>query len=383
VIEIGTLADVPGSAAVEIAAGEFADVATQLDGAMDAVASGWTGLAAEDVYDGPGADRVYAAMDAPKKVAQMVAAEAKNARRVLDDYASTLADLATRRASLASDVDAHTSSMDDTFDDEDSIGARDTPGGRLADDVAKFNRDVAAADEDCARRLRALSKYGGPLRWKQSADALASNTSSALIGLGQGLAQRVRYTVVATEPLPTEPELVDTEDVFQNREYALRPGSSLLVPRQVAQSEVPQPKLSIKTEPHYFTTVDPDVAPQAIPGAAKIAGRALGVAGFAFTIADAGSEQYQKDLESHPEWTQDDRLASASKSAVVVGGFSAAGSWAGAGAGAELGMALGSVIPGPGTAIGGIIGGIAGGIIGGNVGSDAGEEVKSAMDGAK
>ncbi|KZC96365.1 MULTISPECIES: hypothetical protein [Clavibacter] len=218
-IEIGTLADVPDSAAVEIAASGFADVATQLDGAMDSVASGWTGLAAEDVYDGPGADRVRAAMDAPKTVARMVATEATNARRVLDDYASALADLATRRAALASDVDAHTSSMDDTFDDEDSIGARDTPGGRLADDVAKFNRDVAAADEDCARRLRALSKYRAPHQADAALKVLSGDVSSSAMGVGQGISQRIRCVPVATSSDFEEPPQAKTVDRWQNREY--------------------------------------------------------------------------------------------------------------------------------------------------------------------
>jgi hypothetical protein len=381
VIKIGMLADVPSSVAVEIAAGEFADVATQLDGAMDAVATGWTGLAASDVYDGPGADRVHGAMDAPKTVARMVATEAKNARRVLDDYASTLADLATRRASLASDVNAHTSSMDDTFDDEDSIGARDTPGGRLADDVAKFNRDVTAADEECARRLRALAKYRGASAVTNALDFLSDDPAGLAMGLTTDIFKRVRRLEVAVDADFEEPAPVVVTERWMEQDYSPIRENGFLVRRELAQSMEPQVDPEIETRSHLLLVNDEAAAPTAVLKSAKIAGGALGIAGTAITFADAWSDQYQRDTQDHPEWTETHKRQSAAENTAIVGTASAAGGWGGALAGAEIGAAFGSIFPGPGTVIGGILGGAIGGMWGSDMGKEIGEHVKAGVDG--
>ena len=93
------------------------------------------------------------------------------------------------------------------------------------------------------------------------------------------------------------------------------------------------------------------------------------------------SNQYNSDLQAHPEWDDGDRVASATENAVIVGGATAAGGAGGAWAGAAAGAAIGSIFPGPGTLLGGIAGGVIGGVAGGWGGGEIGEGIKDTWDG--
>lgn len=384
---IGTPATLPDAAAVSEASAAFSSIATQTTEATDAVATGWAGLSAPGVYQAPEADRVHVAMDAPKAVAEIVAGDVKQVQRVLDAYATVLTDLATRRATLLSDISSHDTAVRDAADapadsDPDGTGADAlaTAATDLAGRVRTFNADVEAADADCASGLRALAKYAGVTQIRNVVDAAAGNVSGTAIGLAEEATNRVRRLEIAVETRSIETIKVLPVLEWKGTSFATRPGSTFLIPEHTAQSYITQPEPDVTTKSRFSMVWDDGATKSALPKVAEVGGRALGVAGTVLTVGSAYADQYQEDSQTHPEWTEGEKQASATENAVFVGGGSAAGAWGGAIVGAEIGATIGSVFPGPGTAIGGIVGGIAGGIVGSGIGEDIGKAAKGLWD---
>lgn len=111
------------------------------------------------------------------------------------------------------------------------------------------------------------------------------------------------------------------------------------------------------------------------PAWARHTGRGLVGVGVVLSVYDAGASQWEHDQQYHPEYTQNQRYASAGWNIATEGGGAIAGGIAGAKVGATFGAFVGSVIPGAGTAAGAVVGGILGGVVGGFVGSKAGKAI--------
>lgn len=384
---IGTPVTLPDASAVSEASAAFSAVATQMTDATEAVATRWAALSAPGVYEAPEAGRVHVAMDAPKSVAAIVAGDVKQIQRALDAYSTVLADLATRRATLLSDIGSHDLVAREAANapaDSDPDGTRAdtlaTAANDLAGRVRTFNADVEAADEECASGLRSLAKYAGVANIRNVVDTAAGEPSGTAIGLAEEATNRVRRLEVAVETRSIETIKVQPVLEWKGASFAPRPGSPLLLPEHTAQSFITQPEPDVTTKDHFSMVWDDGATKSALPKIAEIGGRALGVAGTVLTVGSAYADQYQEDSQTHPEWSEGEKQASATENAVFVGGGSAAGAWGGAVAGAEIGATIGSVFPGPGTAIGGIVGGIAGGIVGSGIGEDIGKSAKGLWD---
>lgn len=128
----------------------------------------------------------------------------------------------------------------------------------------------------------------------------------------------------------------------------------------------PGPRLA--TDPSYLKP----------PTWAKYGGKGLGAAGAALTLYDAGVSQWEHDQKYHPEYSDNQRKASAGYAVVTEGGGAVAGGLVGA----HYGAVAGSFIPIPvvGTVGGALIGGAIGAFVGSKFGKAAGTVIK---EGAK
>ncbi|MDJ0347915.1 hypothetical protein [Cryobacterium sp. PH29-G1] len=186
----------------------------------------------------------------------------------------------------------------------------------------------------------------------------------------------------AVLPLIPRIDAIVPDEIIRGVGYTRLP-SGLLV--QVGSMTSPPPtSIALpegwKSKP--FLTAVPDAA--APPSWLRTGGKVLGVAGAGTTVWGEYSNQYNSDLQAHPEWDNGARVASATENAVIVGGATAAGGAGGAWAGAAAGAAIGSIFPGSGTQIGGIgggVGGVIGGVARGWGGGEIGKGIKDTWNG--
>ena len=375
----------PNAAAVEAAAGAFADIGPAADSAMAGLTSAWSRLAAPGVYQSPESAPVLAAMDEPSTVAGTLGDDAAAAKTALETYATTLAGLEARRRQLVDDLADRDAALAAQAADPASAPDPSTSGQAalgLATRITQFNRDAEQADQDCADALVRLVRYSS----KQVADFVdAANdvVGHPVLGLGVSIAD----------------QWDEVKDVFQGE--AQRWGffttdgdhrGPFAATNEHGQVVRPVPPVDDARPPGARATgvgagagaaatgAADDLGrghvagPSAVSEAGRLGGRALGVAGAALTIGTSFTDQYRRDQAAHPEWDEGQRRQSAATTAAFQGGGSAAGAWAGAAVGAQWGATIGTMIfPGAGTIIGGLAGGIIGGVIGGGVGQKMGE----------
>jgi len=386
---LSSVKDLPEAAAVETAAGGFTAVGTQLAGAVEKIATGWSRLSAPGVYEAPEASQVHSAMaDGPVKVAEYVVDDVKNIRDILRAYSGVLADLETRRANLLKDIAHHGTLVASNADplNGSSPGAQDlqdeldSQGDDLARRVSAFNSDVDAADDQCAQALRSLSKYRNQSTVSKWVHHASDEPAGSAIGFAETVAKQTRVLrrAVSNGALPSidlKPTLAWKQDSF-----AHLPGNRLWLPENHVRSKTPLPDPKIKTKSHWFLAEPETSAKHLQPKALEYGGRALGVAGAALTLGSAAADQWKEDSQTHPEWSTTQKAVSAGKTTLFEGGGAVAGAWGGAVVGAEVGAVIGSIIPGPGTAIGGIVGGLIGGAIGSGIGEKIGAGAKDLWD---
>ncbi|TFD91447.1 hypothetical protein [Cryobacterium serini] len=334
----------------------------------------WRGMPA--AYQAPESSTVYSAMTTPRSIVDEIGQTTRSARTALDNYSATLSTLKTRRNDLRQQISAFGSLDAEVTIDFGQIRCT------LQADVARFNANAIAADEECASALGSLLQYQ-PLWGSTGVDALSSVPGGVAQGLAAELLHRYRILYVPTPgavlPLIPRIDAIVPDEIIKGVGYT-RLSSGILVTVGTATSPVPT-SISLpdgwKSRPFLAAVLDA-VAP---PTWARTAGKVLGVAGVGLTVWGQYSDQYNSDLKAHPEWDDGDRAASATQNAVIVGGASAAGGAGGAWAGALAGAAIGSILPGPGTIIGGVVGGVIGGIAGGWGGDKIGNGIKDTWNG--
>lgn len=360
------LVELPDPGALETHGAAIVAGADRVVATMDAVKATWTGLS--PVYSAPEVERVFAALDAPAQIADLIRQAAINAQTALDTFAANITTLQARRANLLVDVGE--------FNKLDESGDPDyrTEKSGVTSDISTFNRDYETADAECAHALEALMKYQSTLPL-DLLDAAGSQTSEVAQGLAAAILERYRtmYVPKPGDALPYIPRTDAVPDlIFKNDPYTMRP-NGLFVPQNSIPVEIPKDIPTPAGSNRGFILANPDlIAP---PKWVKGGGRVLGAAGIGLGVWGAYTDQYNEDNAAHPEWDEGERVQSATTSAVVVGGSGAVGGAGGAWAGAAVGAAIGSIFPGPGTIIGGVIGGIAGGMAGGWAGSTGAEAV--------
>ncbi len=365
----------PDGAALEQSGNELVRVADTLAAAMSRAEAEWGGLAA--AYVAPESGVVLGAMATPRSLVDLLAQSTKLARTALDTYSAAISALQNRRSALLARISA--------FDKVDPLTEPDywVLESALAADVARFNTDADAADEECAASLKALKQYQG--LWGTTGLGVANSIPGLVVqGTAAQILARYRSFVVPTPgaPLPYIPRIdaIVPDEIIKGVGYTRLP-SGFLVP--TGSTLAPPPTTMAvpdgwKAKP--FLTPTPNVVTP--PSWVRTGGKALGVAGAGLTIWGEYGNQYNADLQAHPEWAQEQRVASATTNAVIVGGSGAAGGAGGAAAGAWAGAAIGTLIfPGPGTLIGGIVGGVVVGVGGGLVGIELGKGFKNIWDG--
>lgn len=368
------LETLPDGAVLEQHGQDLVKTAETLAAAMTRAEHQWDGLLG--AYQAPESATVYSAMTTPRTIVDEIGQTTRSVRRALDNYSAVLSTLKTRRSDLVEQISAF-GVLDATVSPD--FGQVQTA---LQGDVARFNTDAIGADEECASALSALLKYQ-PLWGSTGFGAINSPAGGTVQGLAGELMQRYRTLAVPTPgavlPLIPRIDAIVPDEIIRGIGYTRLP-SGLLV--EVGTMTSPPPTTMALPEgwkARPFLTAVPDaVAP---PSWLRTGGKVLGVAGAGITVWGEYSNQYNSDLQAHPEWDDGDRVASATENAVIVGGSTAAGGAGGAWAGAAAGAAIGSIFPGPGTVIGGIVGGVIGGVAGGWGGGEIGKIAKEKWNG--
>lgn len=373
-MSVFTLDHIADGAVLEQHGQDLVRTADTLAAAMSRAEGQWNGLAA--AYVAPESATVLGAMVTPRSLVDLIGRTTRSAKTAMETYSAALSALATRRTALLLRISAFERLDPDV--DLDYWTVRSA----LLGDVSRFNSDAQSADEECAAALNALRQYEG-LWGSDVFGAINSIPGGTVQGVAAELLQRYRTFIVPTPgaTLPVIPRLdaIIPDEIINGVGYTRMP-SGLLVP---VGSTLPPPPTTMavpdgwKSKP-FLTPTPNAVTP---PGWVRTGGKVLGIAGAGLTVWGQYSDQYNADLQAHPEWDEGQRTASATENAVIVGGASAAGGAGGAWAGAAAGAAIGSIFPGPGTLIGGIVGGVIGGVAGGWGGGEVGKGIKDVWDG--
>lgn len=359
-------ATIPRSADVSAAADTLSAALDGLDDAVSDVTSSWSGLSA--AYEAPEAQTAYGALASVSPAADELATALSSAVSALRTYAEALASLETRRAAIVSDLAVVERESDLPLEERD-------PEAPTVAEVARarrtFDADAAAADEDCARALRAL-RTSTTWVMNDGLEIVTGNAGSAVQGLASELLQRYRGTLMVPGPgamLPDEIRLTagDLEPTWPRSRidgqiWVQRPSGTWMLESNLLPDAPP----ALGGLPGW--NGQPKFAPAEIgtpPAWAGHAGKALSVVGAGLTYWSVYGESYNDTLTRHPDWSEEQRQQEAWVDTAVVGTSSVAGGAGGAWGGALLGASIGSVFPGPGTIIGGIVGGVIGGVAGG------------------
>ncbi|TFC27347.1 hypothetical protein E3O25_09525 [Cryobacterium sp. TMT1-3] len=368
------LETLPDGAVLEGHGSALVKCADTLAESMTRAEGQWGGMSA--AYHAPESATVYSALATPRSIVDEIGQTTRSAQTALDNYSATLSTLKTQRSNLLLEITAFGNLDAEVTVDFGQI--RST----LRADVARFNANAIAADEECASALGTLMRYQ-PLWGTSVFGAANSLPGGAVQGLAAELMARYRTLSVPTPgavlPLVLRIDAIVPDEIIKGVGYTRLP-SGLLVKVGTLTSPLPTTiPLSEGWQSKPVLTGAPNAS--APPTWARTGGKVLGVAGVGLTVWGQYSDQYNSDLEAHPEWDDGDRVASATQNAVIVGGASAAGGAGGAWGGALAGAAIGSIFPGPGTLIGGIVGGVIGGVAGGWGGAEIGKGIRDTWNG--
>ncbi|MDF2666566.1 MAG: Mu-like prophage protein [Microbacterium sp.] len=375
-LSTGTLVAVPSSAAVSAAADTLAGVLDGLDDAVTDVTTTWSGLNA--VYEAPEAQTAYGAMAPLPLAVDELTTALSSAVTALRTYAETLTSLETRRASLLTDLQTVDEQSELPMADRDP----DAPTSYEVDRTrALFETDVTAADQECARALRALCTSASWVM-NDGLEIVNGNAGSAAQGLAAELLTRYRGTLMVPGPgalLPDEITLTAGQinptwprSLIDGQVWVQRPSGAWMLESNLLPDTPPR----ISGLPGW--NGQPQFAPDSVgtpPAWAGRVGKGLGLLGAGLTYWSVYGESYNDTLTRHPEWSEDQRQEEAAVDTLVIGSSSVAGGAGGAWGGALLGASIGSIFPGPGTVIGGVIGGVVGGVLGGWGGQEIAQDV--------
>jgi uncharacterized protein YukE len=372
----GPLVAVPSSAAVSAAADTLAAALDGLDDASTDITTTWGGLSA--VYHAPEAQTAYGAMAPVSTTVDDLETALTAAVSALRTYADTLTSLEARRAALVTDLATVDEQLDLPMDDRD-------PSAPTVWDVAQrrsvFEGDAVAADQECARALRAL-RTSASWSMNDGLEIVNGNIGSGTQGLAAELLQRYRGTLMVPGPgalLPEEITLTAGQinptwprTMIDGQVWVRSPSGILMLESNLLPDTPPR----VSGLPGWQG--QPQFAPDKVgtpPEWAGRAGKALGLLGAGLTYWGVYGESYNDTLTRHPDWSEDQRQEEAVVDTVVIGSASVAGGAGGGWGGALLGASIGSIFPGPGTIIGGIIGGVIGGVLGGMGGQAVAQDV--------
>ncbi len=193
-LSTATLVAVPSSTAVSAAADTLAGVLGGLDDAVTDITTTWNGLSA--VYEAPEAQTAYGAMAPLPLAVDELTTALSSAVSALRTYADTLASLETRRAALLTDLQ--------TVDEQSALPTADRdPDAPTSFEVGRtralFETDVTAADQECARALRALRTSASWLL-SDGLEIVNGNVGSGVQGLAAELLTRYRGTLMVPGP---------------------------------------------------------------------------------------------------------------------------------------------------------------------------------------
>jgi hypothetical protein len=380
------LDEVPQAASVETAAAAFDKVGPAVDDFRHAVTSAWARLAEFGVYDAPESPQVVSALADSMRLASTIGEDAGGVKTALAAYATTLADLASRRGALATDkavADAVTAAQlmgsgSDALADSDD-GGDDVSPSSVNRRVTDFNAEIEEADEVCAEALLKLLRYPGDA----AVDTMA--------GIGDLVGEnKVAFAILGTqEVLRLSPELKNlysaitaSDDLSELAETYRSPLAadakasfakllslkSLTKPFEFAENGIP-----LKLEGGELKTIS--MTP------VESAKGLIGGAGAVIAGGVATAEQWDKDEADHADWNPLQRSTHAGMHGVAV----AAGSAVGASVGADVGEIAGAVVgeamfPLGGAFIGGFVGGVVGGFIGSKIGEGSGNGAADLVD---
>jgi hypothetical protein len=400
VISTSELKELPDAGALESAAGSFETFGANVVARIDAVSTEWQKLAAADVYQTPEREIVLGAMTNPATIAEMVKQNATFAAQALRTYATAVADLATKRAALITDIgasnDAAAAEAAAGRHDEPNATPTPTPGAdpatsptHVRDEIRAFNASAEQADQDCADALGRLTKYEQS-EVQAFLDVVGgSGAVGTGVGVGSSLAEGAlerwrRIDIVPESSVNVRLTIPEPDEIVNGVRYWKTPGGILSPEPPMA----PDLKVTGPTSGHSTFVTDPEASPGALPKWAKGLGKALGLAGTGLTLYSAGAEQWAEDAKAHPEWDTSQRVESTLENVVIVGGTTvllgtigaAVGTEVGAAAGAAVGAGGGTIVlPVIGTigvgAVGGAVGAVAGGAAGGYYGGKYGEKL--------
>jgi hypothetical protein len=364
------LDEVPQAASVETAAAAFDKVGPAVDDFMHAVTSAWSRLAEFGVYDTPESPQVISALSDSMHLASTLGEDAGGVKAALMTYATTLADLASRRGALATDkalADAFAIAVLDGSE-EDSVADSDLGGDDIAQSsvnrrLLDFNAEVAEADQTCAEALLKLLRYPGDqaVDAMQQIGAVVDDNKVALGILGT---QELLRLAPSMQHLFSA--IMSTDDIKGLAETYRSP-----LTRDVPGSL--KKIFSIESLLKPFTPAEAGLAFGAADDGLSSLEKARGLMGNAGTVIAGGmaiANQWDEDEAKHPDWDTFKRV----EHSAFIGGAKAAGAIVGGSVGTDVGELAGAVV---GEAIfplgGGIIGGFVGGVVGGFIGSKIGE----------
>jgi len=307
-------------------------------------------------------------------------------------------------AANLSDAGRQLQSTIDTVDD--LVGYRPVVSARIdatAGDLAQIGgwaNDLVDTYVDDERPLQVLKTLGywlpdfTVLGWDSSLSAAGNLDRTArsdefgsfVLGTAQGLLERYRQFSLyvpkpgVTPPLHLGPLSEPPSFLFQGKTYVKSPGGLLLPNHLPVDDPALRALVQASDGPGWFKpgerafVTNPEFGRP--PTWAKVGGRSLFVVGAGLSIYDAAASQWEQDDLYHPEWSTEQKVASATYSAATEGGGAIAGAWAGG----EIGAVVGSFVPIPvvGTLGGALIGAGIGGFIGSKAGKALGDAGKSA-----
>lgn len=347
----------------------------------------WAGLAA--AYHAPEQEQVLTAFDQihehgieAKRVADIVGG-------ALKDFTEDVRGLLARRAVLLADVGAH-NTAELTAEEPD------------ADTYWALQRQITAllADYDAAE-LRCAGRIDGAFGEVPEPGFLAGDAFGTYTGFAEEVADRVHHQRLYT---PKDPDLyplhtgapltwppgapLHMDELAYDfigpdgKKYVTLPSGFAVEAGSPADPQIRAEapiNMAAFDEPGTRLVADPDTASP--PGWARFAGHGLFALDAGITVWDAGSSQWNEDLQAHPEWDTGQRFASAAGNVAFVGSGSllvgAGGAWLGAKSGALIGLAVGGPV---GAAAGAVIGGLVGGWAGSSAGELVGEKAKEVWE---
>lgn len=382
-VNLGALPQLPDPDTIIADAALIAASGTRVAGNGTDYVNIWNNI--QPHYRAPEESMVYEAMRPVTVFTDEAAIVTSLIQSALNDFAETVRGMKSRHQAL---VTAAGASYPESTDEDPDYGRNKE--AELASDISALAADYAAAEKACATAILQSDPalMPGPPGFTDTVGWDVAN-EAAEEALDRVRRERTRILIPdGTTPVTT----LEISRVF----VVNSDGTSMAVQRVTLTTTDVQ-----NYTQHDITRLTFNPAPSAmseVPKFAKRASNALGLLDFGLSMYGNYSEEWNQDLIDHPEYTEEERQASATQNAafegtggLVVGGLgSAAGGYAGGAIFGAIGAGLGTLIcPVAGTAAGAsigagfgtFVGSLVGSTVGGAIGEGAGSAAQDLYEG--